>query len=51
LREIAEALEQISGTTPGLRGDEIVIPMEKYLPFLKKIRVKPNPDVPEHPSL
>ena len=48
---IAEALEQISGTTPGLRGDEVVIPMEKYLPFLKKIRPQVNPNFPEHPTL
>jgi molybdopterin adenylyltransferase len=40
---IAEALEQIAGITPGLRGDEIELPVDKYLPFLKKLRVKPAP--------
>ncbi len=48
---IAEALEQVSGIRPGLRGDEVVIPMEKYLPVLKNIRTKPNPKIPEHPTL
>jgi len=48
---IAEALEQISGTTPGLRGDEIEVPIDKYLPFLKKLRPKPDPDGEKHPSL
>jgi molybdopterin adenylyltransferase len=48
LREgIAEALDQISGTKPGLRDDVVSIPLDKYLPFLKKIRPKPNPDEPE----
>ncbi len=40
---IAEALDQITGISITLRGDEIVIPIEKYLPFLKFLRVKPNP--------
>jgi len=44
---IAEALEQISGVTPGLRGDEIEVPIDKYLPFLKKLRPKINPNEPE----
>ena len=48
---IAEALEQIAGITPGLRGDEIVVPIDKYLPFLKKIRPKQNPDDVGHPPL
>jgi molybdopterin adenylyltransferase len=48
LREgIAEALDQISGTKPGLKEDQINLPLDKYLPFLKKIRPKPNPDEPE----
>ena len=48
---IAEALEQIAGIKPGLRGDEIVVPIDKYLPFLKKIRPKPDPDGEKHPTL
>jgi len=40
---IAEALEQIAGITPGLKGDEIEVPIDKYLPFLKKLRPKPAP--------
>ncbi len=52
LREgIAEALDQITGVRPTLRGDEIVIPVEKYLPFLKFLRVKPHPDGEQHPTL
>jgi molybdopterin adenylyltransferase len=47
---IAEALGQITGKSPTLRGDEIVIPAEKYLPFLKYLRVRSGPN-PEHPSL
>ena len=47
---IAEALEQISGLKPGLRGDEIEVPIDKYLPFLKKLRPKPDPDGEKHPS-
>jgi len=43
---IAEALEQISGSKPGLRGDQIELPVDKYLPFLKKLRPKINPDEP-----
>ncbi len=43
---IAEALEQIAGITPGLRGDEIVIPIDKYLPFLKKFRPQIDPNAP-----
>jgi molybdopterin adenylyltransferase len=48
---IAEALEQIAGIKPGLRGDEIVVPIDKYLPFLKKIRPKPHPDGEKHPYI
>jgi molybdopterin adenylyltransferase len=48
---IVEALEQICGIKPVLRGDEIVVPMEKYLPFLKWIRPKPDPAGENHPSL
>src|SRR5271154_6302849 len=48
---IAEALEQIAGIKPGLRGDEIVVPIDKYLPFLKKIRPKAPPEGEQHPTL
>ncbi len=48
---IAEALEQISGTLPGLRGHAIVLPIETYMPFLKKIRPKVNPYMPDHPAM
>jgi molybdopterin adenylyltransferase len=49
---IAEALEQIAGIKPGLKGDEIEVPIDKYLPFLKKLRPKPNPDGDVgHPTL
>jgi len=48
---IAEALEQVAGITPWLRGDEIVVPIDKYLPFLKKIRPKPTPGGENHPTL
>ena len=48
---IAEALEQIAGIKPGLRGDEIVVPIDKYLPFLKKIRPKAPPGGEKHPTL
>jgi molybdopterin adenylyltransferase len=48
---IAEALEQIAGIKPGLRGDEIEVPMDKYLPFLKKLRPKPDPDGEKHPYI
>jgi molybdopterin adenylyltransferase len=47
---IAEALEQISGAKPGLRGDEIEVPIDKYLPFLKRLRPKPDPDGDKHPT-
>jgi molybdopterin adenylyltransferase len=48
---IAEALEQIAGIKPGLRGDEIEVPIDKYLPFLKKLRPKSDPNGPKHPSI
>ena len=48
---IAEALEQLSGAKPGLRGDEIEVPVDKYLPFLKKLRPKPEPGGPKHPII
>jgi molybdopterin adenylyltransferase len=48
---IAEALEQISGLKPGLRGDEIEVPIDKYLPFLKRLRPKPEPGGPKHPII
>jgi molybdopterin adenylyltransferase len=48
---IAEALEQLSGAKPGLRGDEIEVPIDKYLPFLKKLRPKPEPGGPKHPLI
>jgi molybdopterin adenylyltransferase len=48
---IAEALEQIAGIKPGLKGDEIVVPIDKFLPFLKKIRPKEDPDGDKHPLI
>jgi len=48
---IAEALEQLSGIKPGLRGDEIEVPIDKYLPFLKKIRPRPEPGGAKHPYI
>jgi len=44
LREaISEGLEHITGTRPILRVDPIVIPLEKYLPFLKRLKPKLPP--------
>jgi molybdopterin adenylyltransferase len=44
LREaITECLEQVTGIRYKLHVPEIVIPMEKFLPFLKRFRVKPDP--------
>jgi molybdopterin adenylyltransferase len=41
LREaMAEGLEHITGTRPVLFVDPIEVPLEKYLPFLKKLRAK-----------
>jgi molybdopterin adenylyltransferase len=48
---ITEALEQIAGIKLSLRGDEVVVPIDKYLPFLKKIRPKPHPDGEKHPYI
>ena len=48
---IAEALEQVAGIKPGLRGDEIEVPLDKYLPFLKRLRPKPDPAGEKHPPL
>ncbi len=48
---IVEALEQIAGIKPTLRGDEIVVPVDKYLPFLKKLRPKADPDGEKHPYI
>lgn len=44
LREaIAEGLDHITGVRPVLRVDQIEIPLEKYLPFLGKLRPKVDP--------
>jgi molybdopterin adenylyltransferase len=44
LREaMAEGLEHITGTRPVLFVDPIEIPLEKYLPFLKRLRPKTLP--------
>ncbi len=48
---IVEALEQIAGLKVLLKGDEIVVPIDKYLPFLKKIRPKPEPGGDQHPLI
>ncbi len=48
---ITEALEQIAGVKVTLKGDEIVIPIEKYLPFMKKIRAKEEPGGDQHPLI
>jgi molybdopterin adenylyltransferase len=48
---IVEALEQIGGVKLALRGDEMVVPMEKYLPFLKWIRPPANPEGDLHPMI
>jgi molybdopterin adenylyltransferase len=48
---IVEAIEQLNGIQVGLRGDEVVIPLEKYLPFLKHIRPKSDPSGPQHPLI
>ncbi|MCE0498929.1 MAG: molybdopterin adenylyltransferase [Methylacidiphilales bacterium] len=47
---LVEALDQIAGVQVTLRRDEIVVPLEKYLPFLKYLRVKPDPRG-EHPYI
>jgi molybdopterin adenylyltransferase len=44
LREsIVECIEQLSGVRYNLYTDPIVIPVEKWLPFMKWFRVKPDP--------
>ena len=44
LREaIVECLEQVGGVRYNLYVDPIVIPIEKLFPFLKRIRIKPDP--------
>ena len=44
LREaIVECIEQLRGVRYDLHTDPIVIPVEKWLPFLKRFRVKPDP--------
>jgi molybdopterin adenylyltransferase len=44
LREaIAEGLEHITGTRPVLYVDPIVIPLEKFFPFLKWLKPKTDP--------
>jgi molybdopterin adenylyltransferase len=48
---IVEALEQIAGLKLELKGDEVVIPIEKYLPFMKKIRARPDPSGDQHPLI
>jgi len=48
---IVEGVEQLSGIRLTLRGDEIVVPIDKYLPFLKKIRPRPDPDGEKHPTI
>jgi molybdopterin adenylyltransferase len=47
---LVEALDQVAGVQVALRRDEIVVPLEKWFPFLKFLRVKPNP-YGEHPSI
>ena len=48
---VVPSLEQIAGIKPGLRGDEIEVPIDKYLPFLKKLRPKPDPAGEKHPYI
>ena len=48
---IVEALEQIAGLKIELKGDEIVVPIDKYLPFLKKLRPKEDPSGDQHPLI
>jgi molybdopterin adenylyltransferase len=44
LREaIVECLEQLGGVRYVLHVEEIVIPVEKIFPFLKRFRIKPDP--------
>lgn len=49
LREgLVDAVEQVSGFRPTLKVPEIVLPLEKYLPFLKYLKPK-NPPFMEPP--
>jgi molybdopterin adenylyltransferase len=49
---IVEVLEQVAGIKPGLKGDEIEVPIDKYLPFLKKLRPKIDPNAGTgHPTI
>jgi molybdopterin adenylyltransferase len=44
LREaIVECLEQVTGVRYALWVNEIEIPLEKWMPFLRRFRVKPDP--------
>ena len=44
LREaMVECIEQIGGPRYQLHVDEIEIPLEKWMPFLKRFRIKPDP--------
>ena len=44
LREaMVECIQQISGVRHDLHTDEIEIPLEKWLPFMKRFRIKPDP--------
>ena len=47
---LVEVLDQVAGILVTLRRDEIVVPLEKWFPFLKRFRVQPNPDG-EHPYI
>ena len=51
LREaMAEGLEHITGERPVLRVDPIVVPLERFFPFLKWLKPKPDPrDANEKP--
>ena len=44
LREaMVECMDQITGVRHQLHTDEIEIPLEKWMPFLKRFRIKPDP--------
>jgi molybdopterin adenylyltransferase len=44
LREaMVECMDQIAGVRHQLHVDEIEIPLEKWMPFLKRFRIKPDP--------
>ena len=40
---LVEAIELLTGEHLILRDDVVVIPLEKYLPFMKYLRIKPDP--------